>query len=239
MGRASESPIGNSKLQRKHPGALILFAKDPVLGQVKTRLQPALDRETTLDLYRCFLADSIEKICSVAGVDRYVEVASSEVSEYFARIARDSRISDVSLQSGKDLGEKMRHALGKYLDAGYERVVLIGSDSPSLPASYIQQAFQSGGDLVIGPSIDGGYYLIGMMRQLTEIFSGVTWGSGSVLEETLERVEACGRSLELLPVWYDVDRIEELRFLKTHLQALSLSGKSDAAVTGKFLKQLF
>jgi glycosyltransferase A (GT-A) superfamily protein (DUF2064 family) len=93
--------------------------------------------------------------------------------------------------------------------------------------------------VVLGPSIDGGYYLIGMARPLTEIFSGVTWGSECVLKETLERVQACGASLELLPVWYDVDRIEELRFLKTHLQALSLSGKSDADSTTEFLKQLF
>jgi len=219
-------------------GALVLFAKDPVPGKVKTRLEPFLDTATVLDLYRAFLADSLQKICSVEGVDRFVEVAPAPRSGYFSSWEGDPRLSRIGPQEGRDLGERMRYAFKRYFAAGYEKVVLIGSDSPSLPRDYIEQAFRAEAGLTLGPSTDGGYYLIGMAGRLAEVFDGVPWGTGDVLAETLDRVNARNIGLHLLPVWYDVDRPEELRFLKTHLDALARAGTVEAPATQKYLKQI-
>jgi len=211
--------------------ALVLFAKDPVLGQVKTRLEPFLDQAVILELYRAFLADSLEKICSVTGVDRFVEVSPDARSGYFAKWQADPRIRQVRPQQGRDLGEKMRNAFRACFQAGYRKVAIIGADSPSLPRSYIEQAFQGNAGLTLGPSTDGGYYLIAMAGGLVEVFEGVPWGGGRVLAETLARARACGAALNLLPAWYDVDRPEELRFLETHLEALAQAGRAEAPAT--------
>jgi len=218
--------------------ALVLFAKDPVAGKVKTRLEPFLDPARILDLYRAFLADSLEKICGVEGVDRFVEVAPAPRSGYFTAWRRDPRIRAIVPQEGRDLGEKMRNAFKRYFSAGYEKVVLIGADSPSLPLDYIEEAFRAGGGLVLGPSTDGGYYLIGMGGGLAEVFDGVPWGTEGVLAATLKRVADRDIPLHLLPVWYDVDRPGDLRFLKTHLSALARAGRAGAAATRNFLAEL-
>ena len=118
-------------------------------------------------------------------------------------------------------------------------MVIIGSDSPSLPVAYIRQAFTSERDVVLGPSADGGYFLIGMKGQLVNLFDGIAWGGDTVLAETRAKLEAIdGASLELLPVWYDVDRPEDLKFLQTHLQLMADAGQRGGASTRKFLSRL-
>jgi hypothetical protein len=141
-------------------------------------------------------------------------------------------------QEGKDLGEKMRRAIHDRFVEGYKRVVIIGSDSPSLPVSYIEQALSSDKDMVLGPSIDGGYYLIGMREKVVEIFDGVAWGTEKVLSETYERLVKNGAALEILPVWYDIDSPEDLKFFQTHLQLIEQSGLGKAGETGKFLNKI-
>ncbi len=132
----------------------------------------------------------------------------------------------------------MANAFQARFAEGYERVVIIGSDSPSLPVDYIEQALSSEKDLTIGPSTDGGYYLIGMSGKLVNVFEDVAWGSDAVLAQTLERVKKSGCSLELLPPWYDVDRPEDLKFLQTHLELIEQSGQESTGGTGEFLKSL-
>ena len=111
-------------------------------------------------------------------------------------------------------------------------------ECPSLPAPYIRQALESAKDLAIGPSSDGGYYLIGMGEKRVDVFDGVAWGTESVLTQTLERVRRSGADVELLPLWYDVDRPEDLRFLKTHLEWMEHAGLGPSGPTGDFLKHL-
>jgi rSAM/selenodomain-associated transferase 1 len=141
-------------------------------------------------------------------------------------------------QQGKDLGDKMRQAFIKRFAQGYNNVAIIGSDSPSLPVSYIDQALDSTKDLVLGPSIDGGYYLIAMKSKVSEVFSCVDWGTDKVLRETLQRVQDGGFSFDLLPVWYDVDLPEDLKFLKTHLTLIAQSGLSDGGMTKLILDKI-
>jgi uncharacterized protein len=217
--------------------AIILFARDPVVGQVKTRLHPFLSKEVIFELYTHFLRDSIQKIGRVKSVDRFVGVYPSDASGFFSRLNAECTL-EIFFQEGKDLGEKMAHAFESRFSEGYERVVLIGSDSPSLPVAYIERALDSEKDLTIGPSTDGGYYLIGMSGQRVDIFEDVAWGSDAVLRQTLDRVKKTGCSLELLPPWYDVDRPEDLKFLQTHLGLVERSGQGSAGETGEFLNGL-
>jgi rSAM/selenodomain-associated transferase 1 len=217
--------------------ALILFAKDPVEGQVKTRLSSLLDAPTVLSLYRHFLRDSIEKICAVAEVDRFIGIASTPKTHYFDDVSRSHPVRLFG-QKGGNLGERMRQAFEDRFQEGYERVVIIGSDSPTLPTAYIEQALQSEKDFVIGPSTDGGYYLVGMKKKVTDIFAGVPWGTDRVLSETLNVLKDQRAEAELLPVWYDVDLPEDLRFLKTHLEWMAHAGLKEGAATLEFLNQL-
>ena len=167
--------------------ALVLFARDPALGQVKTRLQPLLGAETALELYTCFLRDSIDKISTVAGAELFVGVYPSVSSAFFAKLSAGKAMG-IFTQEGADLGARMQNAFLKFLGEGFRKVVIIGSDSPTLPVSYIEMALASAKDVMVGPSSDGGYYLVGMNGRLTEIFSGVAWGTGRVLPQTLERL---------------------------------------------------
>ena len=216
--------------------AIVLFARDPVEGKVKTRLTPFLSQKLTLELYTRFLNDSIQKICKLGSTDRFIGVFPSDSSGYFSRVHVEPSL-EIFIQEGEDLGEKMFNAFQARFDEGYEHVVIIGSDSPSLPVAYIEKALNSDKDITIGPSTDGGYYLIGMYRKPVDIFTdGIEWGSEKVLAQTLERVKKSASSLELLPPWYDVDRAEDLKFLKTHLELIAEAGLEDISSTGEFLK---
>lgn len=224
-------------MEKKQANALILFARDPVPGTVKTRLLPLLGTEKTYQLYMRFLRDSIAKIQQTQGADMYIGVTPSNESGFFSRFDGENG-PEIFVQQGADLGEKMKNAFMRSFEAGYERVVIIGADSPSLPVDYIQNALGSDKPLQLGPSTDGGYYLIGMAPPLVDIFQDVNWGSDKVLRETLARITEKGADLELLPIWYDVDRPEDLRFLKTHLQLMARSGQPVSGETGAFLETL-
>ena len=229
--------VNRGSMEKLNNSALIVFARDPVVGQVKTRLNPFLDLQTTCDLYTCFLSDSLDKVCAVESVDCFVGIYPSNLSGYFERLD-PSLCINIFIQEGKDLGERMQNAFSARFAEGYGRVVIMGADSPSLPLAYVRQALFSKRDVVLGPSVDGGYYLIGMRGKLVNLFDGIAWGGDTVLKETRCKLEASGASLELLPVWYDVDRSNDLKFLKTHLDLLVDVGQKEGASTQKFLSGL-
>jgi uncharacterized protein len=223
-------------MAKNHDNALILFARDPILGKVKTRLSPFLEEDVILKLYTCFLQDSLDNIRQVENVDRFVGVAPSNESGFFnGKLGSDIRMF---VQEGENLGDKMRRANQDRFAEGYERVVIIGSDSPLLPVPYIYQAFGSDKDMVLGPSTDGGYYLIGMRGKVVEVFKDVTWGTEMVLQETCERLVQNGASLGLLPVWYDVDTPEDLKFFKTHMDLIEQAGLGASSETKKLLNEI-
>jgi len=203
--------------------ALVLFARDPVPGKVKTRLGPLLDAETICNLYTRFLDDSLDKLRRVNEADGFVGVYPALETGYFNHPGDLASVS-VFVQQGEDLGERMRNAFVEGFARGYRRVVIVGSDSPSLPVEYIRMAFRSEKDVVLGPATDGGYYLIGMKGRMVEVFDGIEWGGDRVLSDTLVRIKAAGVGIEALPVWYDVDRPEDLKFLHSHLNLLRLAG---------------
>ncbi|MCH8207799.1 MAG: DUF2064 domain-containing protein, partial [Nitrospinae bacterium] len=103
---------------------------------------------------------------------------------------------------------------------------------------YIMEAFNTDQEVVIGPAVDSGYYLVGMNRGITDIFGGVSWGTEKVLPQTLERLREKGAGLKLLPLWYDVDLPEDLKFLKIHMDLMSQGGMGLPEATAEFLDQL-
>jgi rSAM/selenodomain-associated transferase 1 len=180
---------------------LVIFIKNPVYGRVKTRLAADLGNEQALSIYRQLLAHTRTQALACAA-ERLLFYSDTidEPDEW--PVAFFSK----HLQQGSDLGARMAHALGQAL-AGGERAVLIGSDIPGLTAGILTQAFDllDTHDFVLGPAADGGYYLIGMRQPAAAVFENITWSTPTVLQATLERIQALGGSCGLLPTLSDID----------------------------------
>ena len=207
--------------------ALIVFVKNPIPGAVKTRLQVRYAPEQVAALYTAFVRDVLARTESI-DVDRRVIAFDPPDAEFEVRALFGGGVKaqwQYVPQVQDDLGARMREALVQQLDAGASAVVLIGTDIPSLPAHHITQAFDllRTKDVVLGPSTDGGYYLVGVSRSTPEIFEDVEWSTPSVLSQTIDRVQRAGRTLGLVPPWFDVDTPEELDFLLAHARATKLA----------------
>lgn len=190
--------------------ALMIFARLPQPGKVKTRLSPVLSPEECATLYGCMVDDLLERLSLLH--TRRVLFYDDEAG---AREWFEERWPDLELrpQRGDDLGERMERAFGELFDEGCRRVVIVGSDSPDLPISFIEEAFsllEEGADAVFGPSDDGGYYLLGLREQRRELFCGIPWSSRETLARSLERGKEVGLEVRLLPEWYDVDTPDDL-----------------------------
>ena len=210
-----------------------MFAKCPQPGVVKTRLVPPLLPEEAADLYRRMLYDIIAKVTLLTEMERYLFYEEGrEAREYFAERAP---CMSCFPQQGKDLGERMANALRTVFSMGHHAAVVIGTDSPDLPISFINKAFgllESGGsETVFGPSEDGGYYLVGMTRLYRELFLDVLWSSERVLRESLKRADEIGITVSLLPIWHDVDIAADLE------RAELLDVENGALLTREFIKK--
>jgi rSAM/selenodomain-associated transferase 1 len=161
-------------------------------------------------LYECFLRDTFDLIRQVPQVQPVVAYLPAEEEAYFAELAPDfERI----LQAGASLGTRLDNALTYYLHRGYRQVVIMNSDGPTLPPSWLTAAFErlaDGADVVLGPCDDGGYYLIGIKRPAPRLLREVQMSTPHVTEETLKLAAEEGLQVELLPVWYDVDNAASL-----------------------------
>ena len=204
--------------------ALVIVGKAPAAGVTKTRLTPPLTPEQAARLYRGFLQDTAATALTLAP-ERVTLIypPSSGAAEALAALLP----AGVSLQPqpGEGLGVALAGAFRDHLAAGFDRVVLIGSDNPTLPSAMIEEAYAglSDHDVVIGPSTDGGYYLIGMTHPHLGLFERIAWSTEIVYAQTLERAREFG--LRVLPVreWYDVDTVAELERLRSDLAALPLA----------------
>lgn len=204
--------------------ALVLFAKAPVAGMAKTRLQPHIPPGNSARLQEALIKDSISKMDQVDKVEKFIYFYPAEQIEMFEKLTGNLPFHLVR-QNGADLGEKMENAFKHLFEQGFLKVVITGVDSPTLPLEYITEAFTKldRSELVIGPAEDGGYYLIGIKGKVLPLFSGVEWGSGNVLSQTEKLIKKHNIKPTLLPLHYDVDTIDDLRFLKTQLKRMSRS----------------
>jgi hypothetical protein len=210
-----------------------IFARVPLVGQVKTRLIPALSAEEACELYRAFLGDLFERI-QAAKVSPTV-FFSGEPPEALSTLF--PRPWPLVAQSGDDLGARMAAAFNHLLKSPGDRAVLIGSDSPDLPLPFLKRAFQrlKHRDVVLGPAMDGGYYLIGLRAPTPALFEGITWGSERVLPQSIEIIAREKLSLSLLPPWYDVDDVQSLELLRALSAARRLGGGVELPRTTRLL----
>jgi rSAM/selenodomain-associated transferase 1 len=197
---------------------LIVVAKHPAPGAVKTRLCPQLSAEMAAALYTCFLGDVLDTMRQVPHVHCRVAYLPEDAGSYFVDLAPDM---EAVPQRGADLGERLDHLLADALAGGARQAVVMSSDSPTLPARFIAQAFaelDAGADVVLGPCDDGGYYLIGLKHPQPRLLRDVQMSTPTVLRDTLALVDEMQLRAALLPLWYDVDTVADLMRLSADLK---------------------
>jgi len=214
--------------------ALIVVAKRPAPGQTKTRLTPLLSAAQAAQLYECFLRDTLDLMRAVPDVRRAVAYLPIDERGYFAHLAPDF---DLIPQEGADLGARLDQALTHYLTNGCDHAVIMNSDGPTLPIAYLRQAFTelaAGAEVVLGPSADGGYYLIGLSQSAPRLLREVRMSTSHVLADTLALAREEQLRVVLLPAWYDVDDATSLLRL---IAELSMTPVSVAPHTRSFWQQ--
>jgi rSAM/selenodomain-associated transferase 1 len=186
--------------------SLIIFTRNPILGKVKTRLAKSVGNEIALEIYQ-FLLNKTREVTLNIPADKVV-FYSEEITN---KDIWDATIYKKELQKGTDLGAKMSNAFKTCFKNGYEKVLLIGSDLFDLEEFHIHEAFEKleKNDVVIGPALDGGYYLLGLKKMHPKIFMNKKWGTASVRENTLKNLEKV--NVHLLPILNDVDVIEDIK----------------------------
>ncbi len=188
-----------------------VFAKEPVAGNVKTRLCPPLSFAEAAELYNISLQETVGRMME-AGFQPAIFYAGRR--EYFQQYFSGSSLFP---QGEGDLGMRMERVLGGQLESGFRKVVLIGTDSPDLPPGIVKKAFASldTEEVVVSPARDGGYVLIGESSHHPELFSGIPWGTGEVLEMTRRQARRKDLSYLELEGWEDIDDAASLeRFLR-------------------------
>lgn len=214
-------------MRRCPRAALVIFARHPQRGRVKTRLVPPLTPEEALGLHMACLESTVRLAASLPpSVDKWLYLSSPDLAAA-RRATRTLGLTGrirVRVQRGRDLGARLQRAYTELRAQGYERIVFIGSDSPTLPPRRLQHAFAalSRVDAVIGPARDGGYYLIGARSipgGLPEMFRGIDWGTSRAFRQTLARLRQAGRRTKVLPLGYDVDTGADLRRLRRDVRS--------------------
>ncbi len=204
----------------KRPGkkCIIVFLKSPEEGKVKSRLAETVGEATACRLYKNFTLDLLETLEKVSGEERCA------LQLYFHPPGSERLIVDwlgngyrYVPQQGKDLGERMGNAFQGCFSEGFDSALLIGSDIPDLPDRIVKEGFASlqRSDAVIGPSLDGGYYLIGFKSDtfIGEVFEGISWGTAGVLKRTMKVFRQRKAGVSILPSWRDIDTYEDLKEL--------------------------
>lgn len=203
--------------------ALMVVAKRPTPGLTKTRLCPPLDGEQAAALYEAFLGDTLDLIRAARQRLRLRAILCylpDGEADYFRALAPDF---ELQLQQGSNLSERLAHATTHALTAlGCQQAAIMNSDSPTLPVSYVVDAFDrlAQADVTLGPTDDGGYYLIGLKRPAPSLFLTVQMSTPTVFADTLDRAAQEGLSVHHLPGYRDVDYIADLQALALELPTL-------------------
>ncbi len=184
--------------------ALIIFVRKPELGKVKTRLAAQIGNEKALEVY-IKLLDHTQTICTTIKADKYLFGTESKHDIYWDGFLQ-------ACQQGEDLGTRMMNAFNFLLKKEYDKVVIIGSDCISLTENIIENAFieLEENDAVIGPSEDGGYYLLGLKSLHTDIFNNKNWSTDSVFSDTINSFNELHLRYSVLPVLSDVDEAKDV-----------------------------
>ena len=234
--------MGNSNHGTQHSAlstALVIFAKAPIPGQVKTRLCPPLTPDEAATLHGSFVLDILERTKAAATklqlpLDRYLACAPSATHVFF-KIMEERQGVKLIDQIGGDLGARMNQVSNTLLARGYRQVLLIGTDVPTLPFDHFKQALVSleNHDLVLGPACDGGCYLIGLKRTAPELFADIPWSTDQVLRLTQENAARIGLKVSLIQPWRDIDTLADLEALIEACAAEANKPKNDRVFSSR------
>lgn len=191
---------------------LIIFAKEPTPGQVKTRLCPPLSTQAAARLYGQFLDDVLEEMARLPQVTVALAYTPASARPFFQNLAAPDM--HLTAQAGADLGERLRQAFDWGFAQGAQTVLIRNSDSPDLPGGLVTEAREilerGRSQVVLGPCPDGGYYLVGLQSAQPQLFQDITWSGPTVLDDTLARAGHLGLTVHLLPPWPDIDTCDDL-----------------------------
>ena len=203
------------------PGpVVVIMAKQPVAGRTKTRLCPPLSAAQAAGLYAAMLRDTVEWASGLAGLKLAMAVTPPDAARALAGwVGPGGLLLPVA---GADIGECLNITLSELLAQGYTKALAVNSDGPTLPPSYLSMAVErlDEVDLVLGPSEDGGYYLIGLKAPAPGLFQGIIWSTAQVMARTLGQAQQLGLAVSLLPPWYDIDTPADLDRLRAELLTL-------------------
>ncbi|QEM66961.1 glycosyltransferase [Geobacter sp. FeAm09] len=191
---------------------LIIFAREPLVGTVKTRLAQGLgSHRLATELYAAMLADVLAAAATLDDTRLLLFWALKNGAIPAVPVPPRATMFE---QQGHDLGARMANAFETAFASGCETCCIIGSDAPDLPLEYIRRAFalleRAEAEVVFGPAEDGGYYLLGLRRFQRQLFEDIVWSSAEVLQTSQERARFCGLRTALLPPWRDIDTCEDL-----------------------------
>jgi len=208
------------------------MAKAPRLGSVKTRLAESLSPQAVTELYRCLLNDTIDLAQALDHVEIAIMCPASDVDDLSRAVAKTVRIVP---QTGQGLAAGLASVFNHFATSGQQRVIAFNSDSPHLPPSVLETAFDvlEARDLVVGPTHDGGYYIVGAKASHSNLFASDGMGTANALETLLTRARALGLSVHLADPFYDIDVESDL----TRLAAELWLAPARAARTAAWLKQ--
>ena len=199
---------------QENDNCILIFVKYPTDGKIKTRLAQDLGGLIVREIYKRFVEDLVDMLDGL-GVDVEIFFDPPDARQQFGQWLGSER--KFLAQAGDDLGQRMRNAFLHAFSKDYKRVVIIGSDSPDLPSGFIERGLErlNDNDAVVGPSSDGGYYLIGFSDEgfLNEAFEDILWSSEDVCRVTIEKLDKHKRKLDVLEQWHDVDTLEDLKSL--------------------------
>lgn len=203
--------------------AVVIMAKQPVPGSVKTRLRPLLSDADIAALYDSFLRDRISQLRTLTSAALAIAYTPMESHPFFAELAPDFLLLP---QVGDGLSDRLTGIFQQLFDAGHDGVIATDSDSPTLPAENLQEAVDrltaGCADAVLGPSDDGGYYLIGLRQLYPALFDAMPWSTPQVYEETMDRAATLGLRVMSLAPWYDVDTPVEFERLRVEVAELGV-----------------
>jgi rSAM/selenodomain-associated transferase 1 len=227
-------------MDKKSAKLLVVVAKEPVPGKVKTRFIPQLSPADAAGLYRCSLHDRITEISALNGVDRAIAYTPEDARDTFTELSLDG--FELFAQRGKGLGERLNNIFQDNLARGYQAVSIVDSDSPDLPKSIINESFglllSKQAEVVLGPCHDGGYYLVGLRKPYPELFRNIPWSTKNVLSTTLEKAGKMGLNVRLLSRWNDLDTFEDILEYYNKYKDRPLSKNWPGKKTFVFLSQL-
>ena len=212
-----ESSTGTVFPARNSDRVLVIMAKAPRLGAVKTRLTPGFPLQAVTAFYRCLLSDTLALASSLAGVEIAIMCPESDVNE-LARLAGDG--ASVVAQKGEGLTAGLTSVFAHFAVGHQRRIIAFNSDSPHLPRSVLEEAFETlaAHDVVVGPTFDGGYYLVGAKASYPTLFASDGMGTSAALERLLSRAQFLELSVGFTDSFYDIDVADDLIRLAAELQ---------------------